>query len=59
MIPAPKEAGLTVAAVDGYTADDPDNVQFLQGGITYVADSPNALGVTGAVHSRFMTARAQ
>ena len=64
MIQALKEAGHTVAAVDGYTADDQaDNVQFaLQGGITYVADSSNALGVTGAastIHCDFDQARAQ
>ena len=50
MIQELKSAGHTVAGVDGYTADDQaDNVQFaLQGGITYVADASNALGVTGA-----------
>lgn len=50
MIQALKTEGHTVAAVDGYTSDDQaDNVQVaLQSTITYVADSSNALGVTGA-----------
>lgn len=50
MIQALKTEGHTVAGVDGFTADEQaDNVQVaLQSTITYVADSSNALGVTGA-----------
>ena len=59
-----KEEGHTIAGVDGYTADDQaDNVQFaLQSTKTYVADSSNALGVTGAastILADFDQARAQ
>ena len=64
MIQELKSAGHTVAGVDGYTADDQaDNVQFaLQSTKTYVADSSNALGVTGAastILADFDQARAQ
>ena len=40
----------TVAGIKGFLADESaDNVQVvLQGGVTYVADASNALGVTGA-----------
>ena len=50
MIQALKTEGNTVAGGDGFTADEQaDNVQVaLQSTITYVADSSNALGVTGA-----------
>ena len=50
MIQALKTEGHTVAGVDGFTADEQaDNVQVaLQSTITYVADSSDALGVTGA-----------
>ena len=50
MIQALKTEGHTGAGVDGFTADEQaDNVQVaLQSTITYVADSSNALGVTGA-----------
>jgi len=44
------QAGHTIAGVNGMLQDDTaDNVQvILQGGVTYVADGTNALGVTGA-----------
>ena len=44
------QAGHTIAGIKGFLADETaDNVQVvLQGGVTYVADSSNALGVTGA-----------
>lgn len=50
LIQSLKTEGHTVAGVDGYTSDDQaDNVQIaIQSTITYVADSSNALGVTGA-----------
>ena len=40
----------TVAGIKGFLADESaDNVQVvLQGGVTYVADASNALGVIGA-----------
>ena len=40
----------TVTGIKGFLADESaDNVQVvLQGGVTYVADASNALGVTGA-----------
>ena len=43
-------AGHTVAGIKGMLADETaDNVQVvLQGGVDYVADNTNALGVTGA-----------
>jgi hypothetical protein len=43
-------AGHTVAGVSGMLANETaDNVQvILQGGVTYVADASDALGVTGA-----------
>ena len=55
MIQSLQTEGHTVAAVDGFvntgvTNDLADNIQIaLQSTITYVADSSNALGVTGAV----------
>jgi len=44
------QAGHTIAGIKGFLADETaDNVQVvLQGGIDYVADATNALGVTGA-----------
>ena len=43
-------AGHTIAGIKGFLADETaDNVQvILQGGVVYVADASNALGVTGA-----------
>lgn len=51
MIKALEQEGYTVAGIDGFLTDDSaDNIRVaLQGGITYVADSTDALGVTGAV----------
>lgn len=45
-----QEAGYTISGVDGMLADESaDNVRIaLQGGITYVADASDAIGVTGA-----------
>lgn len=45
-----QEAGYTIAGVAGMLADETaDNVKIaLQGGITYVADASDAIGVTGA-----------
>ena len=45
-----QEAGYTITGVAGMLADESaDNVKIaLQGGITYVADGSNAIGVTGA-----------
>jgi len=55
MVQALGAAGHTVAGVNGMQAallfddDTVDNVQvILQGGVTYVANATNALGVTGA-----------
>ena len=50
MVQALGAAGHTVAGVKGMLADETaDNVQVvLQGGVDYVADSSDALGVTGA-----------
>ena len=44
------QAGHTIAGIKGFLADETaDNVQvILQGGVDYVADSSDALGVTGA-----------
>lgn len=44
------QAGHTIAGVKGMLDDETsDNVQVvLQGGVTYVADASDALGVTGA-----------
>ena len=44
------QAGHTIAGIKGFLADETaDNVQVvLQGGVDYVADATNALGVTGA-----------
>ena len=45
-----QESGYTITGVAGMLADETaDNVKIaLQGGITYVADASNAIGVTGA-----------
>jgi hypothetical protein len=45
-----QEAGYTITGVAGMLADETaDNVKIaLQGGITYVADASDAIGVTGA-----------
>ena len=45
-----QEAGYTITGVAGMLADETaDNVKIaLQGGITYVADASNAIGVTVA-----------
>jgi hypothetical protein len=45
-----QDAGYTITGVAGMLADESaDNVKIaLQGGITYVADASNAIGVTGA-----------
>jgi len=50
MSTALQQAGHTIAGVKGMLADETaDNVQvILQGGVTYVADASDALGVTGA-----------
>ena len=42
--------GHTIAGIKGFLADETaDNVQvILQGGVAYVADASDALGVTGA-----------
>ena len=50
MVDALGAAGHTVAGIKGMLADETaDNVQVvLQGGVDYVADNTNALGVTGA-----------
>lgn len=50
MVDALGAAGHTVAGTKGMLEDETaDNVQVvLQGGVTYVADSSDALGVTGA-----------
>jgi len=50
MVRALDVAGHTVAGVNGMLDDETaDNVQvILQGGVTYVANATNALGVTGA-----------
>ena len=50
MVDALGAAGHTVAGIKGFLADETaDNVQVvLQGGVDYVADATNALGVTGA-----------
>ena len=50
MMQALGTAGHTIAGVKGMLADETaDNVQVvLQGGVDYVADSSDALGVTGA-----------
>ena len=50
MSTALQQAGHTVVAIDGFTLDEQaDNIQVaIQGGVTYVADSSDALGVTGA-----------
>ena len=50
MVDALGAAGHTIAGVKGMLADETaDNVQvILQGGVDYVADASNALGVTGA-----------
>lgn len=50
MVNALGVAGHTVAGVSGMLNDETaDNVQvILQGGVTYVADASDALGVTGA-----------
>ena len=44
------QAGHTIAGIKGFLADETaDNVQVvLQGGVDYVADASDALGVTGA-----------
>ena len=50
MMQALGTAGHTIAGVKGMLADETaDNVQVvLQGGVDYVADASDALGVTGA-----------
>ena len=50
MSTALQQAGHTIAGVRGMLADETaDNVQVvLQGGVDYVADASDALGVTGA-----------
>ena len=50
MMQALGTAGHTIAGVKGMLADETaDNVQVvLQGGVDYVADATDALGVTGA-----------
>jgi hypothetical protein len=50
MVDALGSAGHTVAGIKGFLANETaDNVQVvLQGGVDYVADASDALGVTGA-----------
>ena len=50
MVDALGQAGHTIAGINGMLADETaDNVQvILQGGVDYVADASDALGVTGA-----------
>ena len=50
MVDALGQAGHTIAGIKGFLADETaDNVQvILQGGVDYVADASDALGVTGA-----------
>lgn len=50
MVDALGQAGHTIAGIKGFLANETaDNVQVvLQGGVDYVADGTDALGVTGA-----------
>ncbi len=50
MMTALQQAGHNVVGVDGFLTDESaDNIKVaIQGGITYVADASDALGVTGA-----------